>query len=86
MGNGRDSTALPAARTVAHFGPANLQSGDAPPNGTSVAVQAIVTDPTDANKIYIGTVNGGVWETLNGGTTWTPLSDKRLAVDFQPCR
>ena len=66
------------------FGPAQtIQSGDAPPNGTSVgAVQAIVTDPTDANKMYIGTVNGGVWETLNGGTTWTPLSDNQRSLSI----
>src|SRR5260370_2224395 len=49
------------------FGPTTtIQSGDAPPNGTvSGAVQAIVTDPTNPNTMYIGATNGGVWVTRN---------------------
>jgi outer membrane autotransporter protein len=67
-----------------HFGPTLVvQSGDVPPNGTSAgAVQAIVTDPTNANTIYIGGVNGGVWATRNGGATWTPLSDTQRSLSI----
>ena len=87
---GSDPTRTPSSQTFLPqgpspiFGPAQtIQSGDAPPNGTSVgAVQAIVTDPADANKMYIGTVNGGVWETLNGGTTWTQLSDNQRSLSI----
>jgi hypothetical protein len=66
------------------FGEAlHIQSGDAPPNGTSAgAVQAIITDPTNANTMYIGAVNGGVWRTTNGGTTWTPLSDNQRSLSI----
>ncbi|MEA2802244.1 MAG: hypothetical protein QOE49_2339, partial [Rhodospirillaceae bacterium] len=58
------------------FGPTTIiQSADAPPNGTvSGAVQAIVTDPTNPNTMYIGATNGGVWVTRNGGASWAPLS------------
>ena len=67
-----------------HFGPTPIvQSGDAPPNGTSAgAVQAIITDPTNANAMYIGAVNGGVWATRNGGATWTPLSDNQRSLSI----
>ena len=53
-------------------------SGDNPPNGTvSGAIEAIATDPTNANIIYAGSVNGGVWKTTDGGATWTPLTDQK---------
>jgi hypothetical protein len=49
-----------------------VQSGDipGPPLQGSVtgAVQVVVADPNDANKIYVGTPNGGVWATSDGGT------------------
>jgi outer membrane autotransporter protein len=67
-----------------HFGPISIvQSGDAPPNGTSAgAVQAIITDPTNANAMYIAGVNGGVWATRNGGASWTPLSDNQRSLSI----
>ena len=66
------------------FGPTLIiQSGDAPPNGTvSGAVQAIVTDPTNPNTMYIGATNGGVWVTRNGGANWTPLSDNQRSLSI----
>src|SRR5471030_2065951 len=51
----------------------NVQSGDAPPNGTGAgAVQAILPDPMlGANTYFVGSPNGGVWVTNNGGASWT---------------
>jgi hypothetical protein len=60
-----------------------IQSGDVPPNGTvSGAVQAIVTDPTNPNTMYVGATNGGVWVTRNGGASWTPLSDNQRSLSI----
>lgn len=42
-------------------------------------VNAITVHPTDANTLYIGASEGGVWKTSNGGGTWTPLTDFQLA-------
>jgi autotransporter-associated beta strand protein len=66
------------------FGPTTtIQSADAPPNGTvSGAVQAIVTDPTNPNTMYIGATNGGVWVTRNGGASWAPLSDNQRSLSI----
>jgi autotransporter-associated beta strand protein len=62
---------------------ATVQSGDAPPSGTvSGAVQAVVADPTNANILYAGGVNGGVWKTTNGGVTWTPLTDNQASLSI----
>ncbi|MFC2157528.1 hypothetical protein ACFLT9_06790 [Acidobacteriota bacterium] len=31
--------------------------------------------PGNPNTVYVGTASGGVWKTINGGITWTPLFD-----------
>jgi photosystem II stability/assembly factor-like uncharacterized protein len=35
----------------------------------------LVLDPTDPNVIFAGGIGGGVWKSVDGGTTWKPLSD-----------
>src|SRR5436305_14095205 len=66
------------------FGPTStVQSGDAPPNGNVTgAIQTIITDPTNANRYFVGTPNGGIWETTNGGATWTALTDKQATLSI----
>lgn len=42
------------------------------------AIHTVVADPSDADTLYLGAVNGGVWKTTNatsGNPTWTPLTD-----------
>ena len=38
-------------------------------------ISAIEIDPTDPNKVYVGAAQGGVYRSLDGGTTWTPIFD-----------
>lgn len=40
-------------------------------------VTAIAIDPTDTtgNTVYVGTAQGGLYRTLDGGANWTPLMD-----------
>jgi hypothetical protein len=66
------------------FGPINtVQSADAPPNGNvGGAVGPVVADPLDVNTFYVGTPAGGIWKTTNGGTTWTPLTDKQASLSI----
>jgi hypothetical protein len=72
-------------------GPAWSPIGPAPiPNGqvaggalnipVSGRVTAIVIDPANANIVYVGTAQGGVYRTLNGGTTWRPLMDNAASL------
>jgi len=60
-------------------GPDALLWGSIPYAGR---VTAIATHPTDPNTVYVGTAQGGVWKTTNGGADWMPLTDgqKSLAV------
>ncbi|MFI4994651.1 MAG: autotransporter domain-containing protein [Hyphomicrobiales bacterium] len=58
-------------------------SGDNPPNGTATgAFEAIAADPTNPNTIFAGAVNGGIWKTTNGGTSWTPLIDQMASISI----
>src|SRR5262245_45603367 len=48
-------------------------------NAVSGAVEAIASHPTNADIVYIGTLNGGVWKTTNATAAgklidWTPLT------------
>jgi len=41
-------------------------------------VTALVVDPCDAtgSTAFLGAAQGGLWKTINGGTTWTPVGDQ----------
>ncbi|MFL6375380.1 MAG: VPS10 domain-containing protein [Pyrinomonadaceae bacterium] len=45
------------------------------PAVTSGRVIAFAVDPTDRKKFYVAVASGGVWKTVNGGTTWTSVFD-----------
>lgn len=52
-----------------------------PDSPASGAINAIAPSPTNADLLYIGTVNGGIWRTSNltaANPTWTPLTDQQL--------
>ena len=38
-------------------------------------VAAIAVDPTDSNHVLVGSAAGGIWDTADGGATWTPRTD-----------
>ncbi len=52
-------------------------------------VNVICFHPSLANTFWLGMPSGGLWETTNGGTSWTPLTDgmprigvSGIAVDY----
>jgi photosystem II stability/assembly factor-like uncharacterized protein len=53
------------------LGPAPISSG--PYTGR---VSAIACSPSDANRVFLGGADGGVWRTTDGGATWEPLTDE----------
>ncbi len=50
--------------------------GPAPIGSSAGRISAIAPHPTNANACFVGGADGGVWRTLDGGTTWTPLTDQ----------
>jgi photosystem II stability/assembly factor-like uncharacterized protein len=45
------------------------------PAGMSGRVTAIAAVESNPNRVYIGGASGGVWKSVNGGVTWTPVFD-----------
>ncbi|MDB5386640.1 MAG: sodium/calcium exchanger 1, partial [Planctomycetaceae bacterium] len=56
------------------------------------AVHAVAADSTNADILYVGSANGGIWKTTNATSaspTWTPLTDNQSslsigALEFDP--
>ena len=73
------------------LGPNPIPNGQT--EGTTTAVSgrttAIAVHPTNPNLVYVGTAQGGLYRTTDGGTTWTPIMDTAQslaigAVAFAP--
>ena len=52
------------------------------PAVTSGRVIAFAVDPTDRTKYYVAVASGGVWKTVNAGTTWTSVFDNEGAFSI----
>ena len=56
------------------------------PFGTPVAgfgtgrLQCIRFNPTNLNHIFVGTAAGGLWQSTNGGTSWTTNTDNLASL------
>ena len=48
-----------------NIGPANMMG----------RVSDIEGVPGNPNLLYVGSASGGIWKTINGGTTWAPIFD-----------
>jgi photosystem II stability/assembly factor-like uncharacterized protein len=46
------------------------------PAFTSGRVAGFAVDPNNAARYFVIAASGGVWKTVNNGTTWTPVFDK----------
>ncbi len=64
------------------LGPAPIPNGQttAVSQAVSGRVTVIVVHPTNENIVYVGTAQGGLYRSLNGGTSWTPLMDNSLSL------
>ncbi|MBK7632659.1 MAG: T9SS type A sorting domain-containing protein [Ignavibacteriales bacterium] len=63
--NNVSSSNSPNALTWTQLGPGNIGG----------RIRAIAVHPSDPNTVYFGAVAGGVWKSVDGGTTWTALND-----------
>jgi len=45
------------------------------PAFTSGRVVGFAVDPASSSRYYVAVASGGVWKTVNNGTTWTPVFD-----------
>lgn len=71
------ATSVINSTTWTEIGPIPIPNGQTEAVVASVSgrVTAIEIDPTNSNIVYLGTANGGVWRSTNGGTNWSPIFD-----------
>jgi photosystem II stability/assembly factor-like uncharacterized protein len=60
------------------LGPAPLASE----NHVSGRITGIAADLTQAGIIYVTAAGGGVWKSIDGGTSWTPLTDTQRTLSM----
>jgi len=69
-------------------GPAPIENGAAvasPNNQVAGAIEAVAPHPTNADVIYVGAVNGGIWKTTDGTSAtpkWTALTDGQRSLSI----
>jgi autotransporter-associated beta strand protein len=51
-------------------------------NPASGAVSGLLQSPSNLNELFAGTVNGGVWKSSNGGSSWTSLGDNLASLSI----
>src|ERR1035438_7727897 len=61
----------PSNITWTSLGPAPLDAGVS----TSGRIAGVAVDPTNSNNIYVAAAGGGVWQSTDGGSTYSPLTD-----------
>jgi hypothetical protein len=69
----------------APIGPDSVNNGQAVDDSNvpvSGRVTSIAVDPTNSSKVYLGTAQGGVWRSLNGGSTWTAIFDSAQSLSI----
>jgi photosystem II stability/assembly factor-like uncharacterized protein len=68
------------ASTWSFLGPAPIPLGQTSTSRVPVSGRtiAIAVHPTDPNIVYVGTAQGGLYKSTNGGDTWTNLFDFQL--------
>ncbi|WP_426167601.1 VPS10 domain-containing protein [Sandarakinorhabdus sp. DWP1-3-1] len=49
---------------------------------TSGRVTRFAVHPTDQRIIYTATASGGLWKTVNAGSSWTPVFDKATTISM----
>jgi PKD repeat protein len=52
----------------------------APAGGGAGRINFVRFDPTNSNTIYVGAPDGGLWKSINGGTTWTTNTDQLTVI------
>ena len=59
------------------LGPTGLNHGNTKWTGR---VATIKYDPVNPNIIYLGSADGGVWKSTDGGSNWAPISDFEVSI------
>jgi hypothetical protein len=78
----QESFNSPNTATWSSMGPAPIPNGQTQNlvKPVSGRVTSIAINPSNTNIVYVGTAQGGVYRTLDGGATWTSLMDNAASL------
>jgi hypothetical protein len=78
----QEQAAAPQGQVSSQGAVAALTAGIQPSDWTPLGpgniggrTRSLVIHPTNPSIMYLGSVGGGIWKTVNGGTNWTILND-----------
>ena len=72
------SFTVPNTTTWTALGPAPLNEGGA----ASGRIAGVAVDPNNSSNIYVAAAGGGVWQSTDGGSTYTPLTDTQATLSM----
>ena len=74
--------AAPVTPAWTPLGPAPIPNGQTDPTEVAVSgrVTAIAVDPASDMIVYVGTAQGGLYRSLDGGANWTALMDSAQSL------
>lgn len=77
----RRASILSAWRALGPFG--FLTSGfyGSAPGADGGRIRTLAVHPTNPAIVYAGAASGGVWRSITGGASWTPLTDTRCTLN-----
>lgn len=65
------------------LGPSGFQNNaywGSSPQTDGGRITGIAIHPLNPREIFAGSASGGVWRTINGGASWTPLTDSQCSL------
>ena len=76
------SRAMSLAANWVNIGPAPMKDSAMGSEKIDVSgrAKAILINPQNPSIVYVGTAQGGVWKSTNGGDNWVPLTDKQASL------
>ncbi len=63
------------------IGPAPI-SGSVYGDVVSGRAAVLAVNPQNSNEVFLGAATGGVWHTLDGGVSWTPIGDNMPSMSI----
>jgi hypothetical protein len=50
------------------------------PDNIAGRTRSLIIDPTNSNKMFTGSVGGGIWKSTDAGTTWKVVDDRMASI------
>ena len=79
-----NTSGLPLTRLWTPLGPRPICTYPNCPEGQMISgnIRALAVDPTNPDIVYLGANSGGVWKSVDGGTTWNPVTDSASSLQI----